>query len=219
MRRSYRFAIRHQMRFNPFMPTKDPRIDAYIAKSADFARPILNHLRKLVHNACPDVEETMKWNFPHFVHHGILCGMGAFKQHCTFGFWKRELVLGKDLGARREDSMGQFGRITALADLPSEKILLGYIRKAAALNEAGVKSPARKPKAKKPLAVPADFMAALKKNKVALATFENFSPSHKREYVEWITGAKRVETRNSRLATAIAWLAEGKSRHWKYANC
>jgi uncharacterized protein YdeI (YjbR/CyaY-like superfamily) len=176
-------------------------------------------LRKLVHAGCPEVEETMKWSFPHFMHQGILCGMGAFKQHCTFGFWKRELVLGKNHGAAEEDSMGQFGRITALADLPPEKILLGYIRKAAALNEAGVKSPARKPRAKKKLVVPAAFTAALKKNKTALATFENFSPSHKREYVEWITGAKREETRNSRLATAIAWLAEGKSRHWKYASC
>jgi uncharacterized protein YdeI (YjbR/CyaY-like superfamily) len=207
------------MAFNPRVPRNDPRIDAYIAKSADFAKPVLIHLRKLVHAACPEVEETMKWNFPHFMHQGILCGMGAFKQHCTFGFWKRELVLGKALGARREDSMGQFGRITAVSDLPAEKILLGYIRKAAALNEAGVKTPERKPTKKKKLIMPPDFSLALKRNKAALTTFENFSPSHKREYVDWITRAKREETRNSRLSSAIAWLAEGKARNWKYERC
>jgi len=201
------------------MPKKDPRIDAYIAKSADFAKPVLNHLRKLVHTACPEVEETMKWNFPHFLHQGILCGMAGFKHHCTFGFWKRELVLGKELGARREDSMGQFGRITAVADLPADKILLGYIRKAAALNAVGARTPEPKPVKKRKLIVPPDLASALKRNKAALTTFENFSPSHKREYVEWITGAKREETRNSRLATAIAWLVEGKARNWKYAGC
>jgi len=197
------------------MPKKDPRIDAYIARSTDFAKPILNHIRRLVHTACPNAEEAMRWNFPHFLHRGILCSMAAFKAHCTFGFWKGKLIFTDRAPA--ESAHGQFGRITSLADLPGDKILLGYIRKAVELNETGAKTPARAtPKAKKAVVVPDYFLAALKKNKKAMATFENFSPSHKREYVEWIAEAKREETRTQRMQTAIAWLAKGKSRHWKY---
>jgi uncharacterized protein YdeI (YjbR/CyaY-like superfamily) len=200
------------------MATKDPRIDAYIAKSADFAKPILNHLRKLVHAACPDVEETMKWSRPHFQHKGMLCGVAAFKQHCTIGFWKYDLIFGK--GAASDEAMGQLGRITSLADLPSEKVLLGYIKEAVRLNEEGVKLPPRpRAKKKRDLAVPDDLAAALRKNKKAQTAFENLSPSHKREYVEWITDAKREETRQKRLATTVEWLSAGKSRNWKYENC
>jgi uncharacterized protein YdeI (YjbR/CyaY-like superfamily) len=200
----------------------DPRVDAYIAKSAGFARPILKHLRKLVHAACPEVEETLKWSFPHFLHHGMMCGMAAFKQHCTLGFWKERLIFGTKARPddREKSGLGQFGRITSLADLPKDKVLLGYIREAARLNEAGIKPPPR-PKAqeRKALIVPPYFLAALRKHKPALANFENFSYSHKKEYVEWITGAKREETRQKRIETAVAWLKEGKSRNWKYANC
>jgi uncharacterized protein YdeI (YjbR/CyaY-like superfamily) len=200
------------------MPTTDPRIDAYIAKSAEFAKPILKHLRSLVHAGCTDVVETMKWSFPHFEHQGVMCGMAAFKQHCTFGFWKGKLFLPKsnDLD---ENAMGQFGRITSIDDLPSKKVLLGYIKQAARLNEEGVKAP-KPPKTKKEkLVVPAYFRAALKKNKKAQTTFDNFSPSHQREYVEWLTEAKQEATRERRLATAIEWLAEGKSKNWKYEKC
>ena len=197
------------------MGKKDARIDAYIAKSADFAKPILNHLRKLAHTAGPEVEETVKWSFPHFTYKGILFGMGAFKQHCTLGFWKGSLVaVGKD----SEEAMGQFGRITSLKDLPKDKIFVGYVKKAMELNDAGVKAPWRdKPKKKKqPLATPDYFLKAVKKNKKAWAAFEAFSPSKKREYVEWITEAKTDETRDSRLKTAVEWMARGKSRNWKY---
>src|ERR1044071_9454020 len=195
------------------MPANDPRVDAYIAKSADFAKPILHHLRRLVHAACPGVEETIKWSFPHFDYKGMLCSMAAFKQHCTFGFWKATLILGK---ARSEgdvaaDAMGQFGRIISLSDLPGDQILIGYIKKAAALNDAGIKLPALpRPKVRKDLVVPADLAVALKRNKQARTTFENFSYSHKKEYVEWITEARRPETRKQRLETAIQWMAEGK---------
>jgi uncharacterized protein YdeI (YjbR/CyaY-like superfamily) len=199
------------------MPKTDPRIDTYIEQAPDFAKPILTHLRRVVHAGCPAVEETWKWSFPHFMYKGILCSMAAFKNHCSFGFWKGELILGKKMA---EDGMGQFGRITRVTDLPSEKVLVGYVRKAAELNDAGVKVPSRSaPREKKPLVVPDYFTAALRKKKAALTTFESFSYSHKKEYVEWITEAKTDETRNKRLATALAWLAEGKSRHWKYANC
>lgn len=199
------------------MPKSDPRIDAYIAKSADFAKPILIHLRKLAHAACPDVEETMKWSMPHFLHKGIVFAMAAFKQHCTLHFWHGKLFLPENV--RTEDAGGQFGRITALSDLPADKALLGYIKKAVELNDAGVKKRAPKPKPKKKLVVPDYFKAALKKNAKARVTFENFSPSHQREYVEWLTEAKRDETRARRLATTIEWLAQGKSRNWQYMNC
>ena len=200
------------------MPKIDPRIDAYIAKTADFAKPILNHLRKLVHAACPEAEETMKWNFPHFMHHGILCSMAAFKQHCTFGFWNGELVLGKSVS--RDEAHGQFGRITALSDLPADKTLLAAIKKAARLNETGVKKPAPvRSEVKRELTVPDYFMAALRANKKALAAFEDFSYSHKKEYVEWVVEAKREETRTKRIETALAWLAGGKPRYWKYERC
>ncbi len=195
------------------MTKKDPRIDAYIAKAGDFAKPILKHIRKLVHTACPQVEETVKWNMPFFTHNGILVAMGAFKEHCAFVFWKRKLIFGK---TGETGPFPPFGRITSAADLPADKLLLGYIRKAVEINKAGIKSSARTKPNKAKVAVPNDFSAALKKNKKALAAFEGFSQSHKREYVDWITEAKREETRARRIQSAIATLAKGKSRNWKY---
>ncbi|HEV2805340.1 MAG TPA: YdeI/OmpD-associated family protein [Chthoniobacterales bacterium] len=198
------------------MATKDPRIDAYIARSAPFAKPILKHLRKVVHAGCPEVTETIKWSMPHFDYKGMMCGMAAFKAHCAFGFWKGDLVLGRD---REEEKpgMGTFGCIKSLADLPNEKTLIGYVKKAAALNDAGIKAPGRAaPKKRAPIPVPDDFAAALKKNAKARQTFDGFSPSHRREYLEWITEAKREETRKERLTKSVKWLAEGKARNWKY---
>ena len=200
----------------------DPRIDAHIEKAAPFARPILRHLRKLVHETCPDVEETLKWSSPAFVYRGkILCGMAAFKQHCVFGFWHQGMteVLGAD-GEKSDTAMGSFGRLTSLDDLPSDRVMTRYIKKAAALNESDAPTrprPVRRPAA--PVAVPDDLAAALKKKKDAAATFEKLSPSHRKEYIEWITEAKRDETRQKRLSTTLEWLAEGKSRNWKYENC
>jgi len=198
------------------MGKKDPRVDAYIAKSADFAKPVLVHIRKIVHAGCPGVEETMKWSFPHFDYKGMMCAMAAFKGHCTFGFWKGKLIFGKD--GKSTEAMGQFGRITGIADLPGDKVLLGYIKEATRLNDEGITLPRPKSKVKKDLVVPEYFTAALKKNKKAFATFENFSPSHKREYVEWITEAKTEETRLKRMDTALEWIAKGKSRNWKYVR-
>ncbi len=201
------------------MGTRDDRVDAYISKSAEFARPILTHLRDIVHVVCPDVEETMKWSFPHFMYKGMLCSMASFKEHCSFGFWKSSLIVQKTEEAA-EKGMGQFGRITRLSDLPSKKVLSGYIREAMKLNDAGVKAPTRtKPKSPKEVVVPAELTKALHKNKKALATFEKFPPSHKREYIEWIAEAKTEATRTRRLETAIEWMAEGKPRNWKYMDC
>ncbi len=203
------------------MAKKDSRIDAYISKSADFAKPVLKHLRRLVHQACPDIQETMKWSFPHFEHQGVLCSMAAFKQHCAFGFWKSSVLSGSaaKVNTSNTQAMGQFGRITSIDDLPSERQMLSLIKKAVKVNESKVKpSPRAAKTAPKLVKVPDYFMAALRRDKKALAVFENFSPSHKREYVEWVTEAKSDVTRKSRLAQAIEWMAEGKSRNWKYTK-
>jgi uncharacterized protein YdeI (YjbR/CyaY-like superfamily) len=200
------------------MGKKDPRIDSYIARSADFAKPILTHLRKLVHAGCPEVEETIKWGFPHFMYKGILGGMGAFKNHCTFGFWRGALIVGKRTN-KNEQAMGQLGRITTLSDLPADKIIIGYVKKAVELHDAGIEVPKRvRPARKKKLNIPPYFKSALRKNKKALRSFEEFSPSHKKEYVEWLTEAKTEETRTKRLKTAVEWITRGKSRNWKYVR-
>jgi len=201
------------------MPKKDPRIDLYISKSADFAKPILIHIRELIHKVCPDVEETIKWGFPRFDYKGPLCDMAAFKHHCSFGFWKASLMKDKTLiaNAKTESAMGHYGKITSLKDLPSNKKITANIKDAMTLNEDRVKLPSRKSiTLKAEIKTSEFFLKALKKNKKAFAAFENFSPSHKREYVEWITEAKKEETRNRRMETAIEWMAEGKSRNWKY---
>lgn len=202
------------------MGTRDPRVDAYIARAAEFARPILSYLREVVHSACPTVVETMKWSMPHFTYNGMMCGMAAFKQHATFGFWKGALIAG--LGpnsAHGGDAMGHLGKITTLEDLPGKRVLAGYVKEAMRLNDAGVvvAKPKRSPR---PAAVvPPELKAALAKNRKAAATFAKFPPSHRREYIEWITEAKRDETKARRVAQAVEWIAEGKERNWKYQNC
>ncbi|HEX4638715.1 MAG TPA: YdeI/OmpD-associated family protein [Chthoniobacterales bacterium] len=193
------------------MGKKDPRIDSYIKKAQPFARPILKHLRKLVHRACPDVEEKIKWRMPFFDRKGTICFIAAFKEHAAFGFWKGKLLFGKE----NEGAMGHFGRITSMKDLPNDKQLIGHIRKAAELNQRGTQKK-RTPRGKQSVRVPADLKAALSKNSKARETFENFSYSHKKEYVEWISGAKRDETRQRRLRTAIQWLNQGKPQNWRY---
>jgi uncharacterized protein YdeI (YjbR/CyaY-like superfamily) len=200
------------------MGAKDPRVDAYIAKAQPFAQPILKHIRKVVHAGCPGVQETIKWSHPHFDYKGIFAGMSAFKAHAGFGFWKGALLKGKVKGvpAGGDDAMGQFGRITSMADLPDERTLTNIVKAAAKLNDDNVAVPRVKSKPKPPVKVPPYFTAALKKNKKALAAFEGFPPSHRREYVDWITDAKTVETRERRVETAVGWIAEGKGRNWKY---
>jgi uncharacterized protein YdeI (YjbR/CyaY-like superfamily) len=201
------------------MPSTDPRVDGYIAKQADFARPILRHLRAVVHQACPDVEETIKWGMPHFMHHGMLAGMSAFKAHAAFGFWKGRLVaeaMGvKDTG-KSEEAMWDFGRVTSLRDLPPKREMVRWVRAAMRLNEEGVKRTPKARTARKPLPVPDDLAKALRKDAKARATWDGFPPSHRREYLEWITEAKTAPTRERRLATTLEWLAEGKDRNWKY---
>ncbi|HRP57781.1 YdeI/OmpD-associated family protein [Agriterribacter sp.] len=201
------------------MPVADKRIDVYILKAERFAQPVLNHLRELVHIACPGVQETMKWSFPHFEYNGsILCSMAAFKKHCAFGFWKASLMKDphKLFELQERTAMGHLGRIESISDLPPNRILISYIKEAARLNKEGVKLPS----GAKPAATVAEaseyMIKVLKKNKKAWNNFEAFSPGQKKEYIEWITGAKTEPTRNKRLSDMLEWVEEGKIRNWKY---
>jgi hypothetical protein len=198
------------------MGTRDSRVDAYIKKAAPFARPILEHLRELVHRAEPAIEETIKWGMPFFERGGIVCHMAAFKAHVAFGFWRGRLDAPT---GREKEAMGNFGRIGSIDDLPADRTVIALVRKAAARAKqeaAAPVKPAPARRAKPELPVPKDLAAALKKNAKARRTFEGFPPSHRREYVEWIAEAKTDATRARRLATTLEWLAEGKPRNWKY---
>ena len=200
------------------MTSYNPSIDAYIAKSSDFAKPILTHLRDLIHRACPEVEEKMKWSFPHFDYKGeMMCSMASFKEHCAFTFWKASLLKDPQLieNAKSESAMGHFGRIQSLQDLPSDSRILSYIKEAMKLNDDGIKI--KKTVFAKPEPdIPDYFVKELKKNSAAQKAFKAFSPSCRREYVEWITDAKTEPTRNKRMSQAIEWISEGKKRNWKY---
>jgi uncharacterized protein YdeI (YjbR/CyaY-like superfamily) len=200
------------------MHNTNKRVDAYIAKAAPFARPILGHLRMLVHKACPEAEEIMKWSFPHFDHKGMMCSMAAFKEHCAFGFWKASLMKDAERFAKvGAMAMGHLGKVKSLNDLPSDTKLVSYIKEAVQLNDDGVKaSPKPSPAKRKSLIVPSDLKQALVKNKKAQKLFDGFAYSKKRDYIEWLTEAKASETRARRLATAILWIAEGKGRNWKH---
>lgn len=198
------------------MAGKDPRVDAYIARAKPFAQPILRRIRAAVHRGCPGVTESIKWSVPAFDYKGPLAGMAAFKAHCVLGFWKGALMKSRP-AAKAGAAMGEFRRFESLDDLPGETALVKMVKEAAALNDAGVKVP-RAAKAKPALKAPASMLAAINKNKKAQATYAALSPSAKREYIEWITGARSDDTRARRLETAVQWLAEGKSRNWKYTS-
>jgi uncharacterized protein YdeI (YjbR/CyaY-like superfamily) len=195
--------------------SRDPRIDAYIARQADFARPILEHIREQVHGACPEIEEGIKWGMPSFSYKGKpLAGMAAFKAHATLGFWRR----GEGEVEAKKGAMGDFGRITSLADLPDGAGLAARVQEAMAQIDAGAKT-VRTKTVKAEIAMPEDLAAALAANLTAQATFDGFPPGCRREYLEWITEAKRPETRAKRVDQAVAWMAEGKRRNWKYEAC
>ena len=200
------------------MPTIDPRVDAYIRKAQPFARPILAHLRTIVHQACPEVVETIKWSVPAFDYKGPFCGVAAFKQHATFGFWKWELLKERLPGSTGVSPANQFGRITSIDDLPGARELARIIKAAAKLNDDGVKAPPMRQGPRPALKAPPDLLKALAKSKKAQATFNGFPPGQRREYVEWVLEAKRAATREQRIKTAVEWMAEGKVRNWKYVK-
>jgi len=197
----------------------DPKVNAYIAKSNEFAQPILNKLRALIHKAVPEVKETIKWGFPHFEYAGdILCSFAAFKGHCSFGFWKGKVMPDPEriLETVGKTAMGSLGRLQNISDLPSDTVLIAYLKEAARLNEQGVKVASQRKSRSTTVKAPDYFLKALNKNKKALAAFEKFPPSHKREYIEYITEAKKEETRQRRMAKSIAQLAKGLEHDWKY---
>jgi uncharacterized protein YdeI (YjbR/CyaY-like superfamily) len=203
------------------MGKKDIRIDHYIDGAKEFAQPILIHLRELIHKACPEVVETIKWGMPSFDYKGPYCGMASFKQHCVFGFWKAKLLEDpnhylKERANEGGEAMYQLGRITSLDDLPPDKAIIDFLKQAKRLNDEGIKVPTEPKKKKEELLMPDDLIEELRKNKKAMATYEGFSATNKREYIEWINEAKTEATRNKRLQTALEWIAEGKIKNWKY---
>jgi uncharacterized protein YdeI (YjbR/CyaY-like superfamily) len=197
--------------------SRDPRIDAYIAKAAPFAQPILNHVRERVHAAAPEAEETLKWSMPSFTIGGkILIGMAAFKQHAALNFWRGQELKGAEAS---RDAMGQFGKLTSVDDLPSDTELDALIRQAAELAKAAPAPRKVKHEPKPPAELHPQFAEALAANPKAKTTLDNFPPSARREYLDWIADAKQESTRAKRIADAVQWLSEGKRRHWKYENC
>jgi len=207
----------------------DARIDLYISKAKPFAQPILIHLRELVHKACPNVEETIKWSRPFFEYKGVILGnMSAFNEHCSFGFWGEEIAaVLREANVIQDGGMGSLGRITSIKDLPPNKQMLDLLKQATAFIDNGqytspISARNKVVKAPKPPIeeeMPPEFTKALKANKKASTVFAAFSPSCKREYTEWIADAKRPETRDKRIAQAIEWIAEGEQRNWKYQSC
>ena len=197
------------------MKNANPKVDEYIEQAAPFAQPILRKVRALMHKACPEMTEELKWGAPAFMHEGIVAGMAAFKAHVRFGFWRAKEMDDPD-GLFDHDgaSFMNCEKLADVKDLAADKVMIKYIKAAAALNASGKKPP--KPAKRKALPVPDYFTKALAKNAKAKKTFENFSPSCQREYVEWITEAKREATREKRIATALEWMAEGKEKNWKY---
>jgi uncharacterized protein YdeI (YjbR/CyaY-like superfamily) len=196
----------------------DPRVEDYILRAAPFAQPILRHLRALVHEACPETHETIKWSMPHFViGDAILCHMAAFKAHCAFGFWRPEMgELIAAEGVNADGAMGSLGRITTTADLPSDANLRRYLHAAARLLDQPLPKRGQTKKKSVELPVPDDLAEAFRAMPAAGRNFAGFSPSQRKEYVEWILGAKRAETRAKRIATMIEQVAEGKTLHWRY---
>ena len=201
------------------MAQYDPRIDAYIEKSAPFAKPILEHIRQVVHQASPLITESVKWGMPFFEYKGPVCMMASFKQHLGFGFWKASRLKdpqGLLRGSDEEAAAGSFGRIVSMSDLPGDDALIGFVHQMIAINESGVKEEKKPAKFKAEIAMPDDFKNLLSADAKVLGNFENFSPSKQREYLEWIIEAKSDATRQKRMETAIEWIGEGKSRNWKY---
>lgn len=200
------------------MGKKDPRVDQFIREAAPFARPILKRVRALAHRHCKGVEETIKWGMPFFLVDGkIICMIGAFKAHCNFGFWKGRSFVNPD-GTSAKVGMGQLDRLTSVRDLPSAKLMASYFKQALEWNAKKKGSPRVRKIPKAVPRLPADFARGLRSNRKAWSVFTAFSPSKKREYIEWIAGAKSEETRERRMETAIEWIAQGKSRNWKYRS-
>lgn len=202
------------------MGTKDTRVDAYIAKQQPFAKEICTRVRAIVHEAAPDITEDIKWGHVAFMHKGIVCGLAAFKHHVVFHFWKASLLGGSHARRSTDDkTLEQLAKLKSVDELPSKSVIASLVKAAVKLNDGAVKvpkSPMAAKKTKAPLRTPPSLAKALARNAKAKSTYQGFSPSHKREYVEWICDAKSVETRDRRIEQALGWMSEGKPRNWKY---
>lgn len=200
------------------MAKKDPRIDEYIKNAKPFAQPILKHLRKLIHEIVPEVEETVKWGMPAFEYKGPIFSMASFKEHCAFAFWKSPLMKDAELfrNNKGEGGMGDLGKVKSVEDLPGDKLMKQYLLEAKRINDQGIKLEKKKPRSSEEPEIHPEFEKQLKKNKGAFSFFKSSSPSCRKEYINWINEAKRDETRNTRIATAVEWLSEGKGKNWKY---
>ncbi|SEW41674.1 Uncharacterized conserved protein YdeI, YjbR/CyaY-like superfamily, DUF1801 family [Chryseobacterium wanjuense] len=200
------------------MEKYDTKVDEYIEKSPDFAKPILQYLRETIHEVCPDAEEAIKWKFPTFMYKGkILCSITSFKQYCSMGFWLHgEMKTIKELETNAEkSSMFSLGKITKMEDLPAKPLLKKAILEAMELTDMGVTMKKAVP-SKTETPIPDYFKEVLQHNKKAWEVFEKGSPSFRKEYINWITEAKTEATRNKRMEQAIEWISEGKGRNWKY---
>lgn len=199
------------------MPNQDKRVDAFIASAQPFAKPILRHIRELVHDVCPDVEESIKWGMPAFSYHGTLLIVGSFKEHVAVNFWKGSSIFRDEKPAQEREGMGSLGKIHSLGELPSDRVFSAYLKKAIAYNLEHEKSPLKVQRKRKPdLPVPTYLETALSKNKKARASFDGLTPGRRREYIEWLQEAKTDATRDKRLKQALEWIAEGKGRNWAY---
>jgi uncharacterized protein YdeI (YjbR/CyaY-like superfamily) len=170
-----------------------------------------------VHAAVPDVDETLKWSAPAFMLDGkILLIMASFKGHAALNFWRGQELRG---ASANRDAMGQFGKLTSVADLPPDKEFDALIGEAASLAKSAPAPRKAKHAPKPPPEMHPDFAAALDKAPKSKTAFDSFAPSAQRDYLEWIAEAKQEATRRKRIATAVEWIGEGKKRHWKYENC
>jgi len=203
------------------MPTFNPAVDKYIANAEDFTKPILEHLRKIIHDTCPQVEEVIKWGIPHFDYKGdMMCILAAYKKHCSFSLYKAALMKDPKIveSVAAGQKMGYMDKVKALTDLPAIKVLVAYIKEAMALNENGIKKAKPKPEAPKVIEMPDYLSEALKANPKAKEVFESKSPSFRKEYIVWITDAKTEATRQKRIEQSLEWIAEGKGRFWQYSK-
>ena len=185
---------------------KSENVTTYIENAASFAQPILSKIREIVHQACPEIEENLKWSFPHFNYRGkIICSMAAFKQHCAFTFWLAAQLKDQDKILQRgesQKSMGHLGKLQSPDQIPDQNILINYIHEAINLSQAESRV-VRKLTDRTEIKIPVELEAALKKNKEVYRKFDQLPYSHRREYVNYITEAKKADTRERRITKTI----------------
>src|SRR5438270_1264994 len=176
-----------------------------LANAPEGTRPILVRLRRIFRQASPKLEEAIKWGVPCYLFKGPVGGFAAYKQHVSWGLWKsRALNDPEGLLGRGVSVMA--GKITKVSEIPPAAKIIALIEQVIALNEAGIKSP--KPPEPE---LPADFAAAMKKAGKAARHYAAFTPARKWQYVNWVTQAKRAETRAKRIEIAVERIGEGKT--------